>query len=42
MALVIKARVDLFEPQLRHLLTGPAGPVLRFVRSITRHLPGRC
>ncbi|WP_199736583.1 HK97 gp10 family phage protein [Micromonospora sp. HM5-17] len=41
MALVIKARVDLFQGEMRQLLTGPVGPVVSFVRSVARRVRTR-
>jgi hypothetical protein len=41
MAVVIQARVDLFDPQMRALLTGPVGPVVSFVRGVTRKVRTR-
>jgi hypothetical protein len=36
MALIVRSHVDLFAGEMRQMLTGPTGPVLRFVRSVTR------
>ncbi|MGI5151378.1 hypothetical protein ACQEVC_34280 [Plantactinospora sp. CA-294935] len=41
MALVIKARVDLFQGEVRQLLTGAIGPVVSFVRSVARRVRTR-
>lgn len=41
MALTIKARLDLNNSEIRRLLTGPVGPVLRFVRSVARRVRTR-
>lgn len=41
MALVVRPRVDLFAGEMRKMLTGPVGPVLRFVRSTARQVRTR-
>ncbi|SCG15531.1 hypothetical protein GA0070610_1765 [Micromonospora echinofusca] len=41
MAVRVNARVDLFAGEMRQLLTGPVGPVLRFVRSVARRVRTR-
>jgi hypothetical protein len=41
MPVVIQARVDLFDPQMRALLTGPVGPVVTFVRGVARRVRTR-
>jgi hypothetical protein len=41
MALVIKARVDVFQHELHQLLKGPTGPVVSFIRGITRRVRTR-
>ncbi|ROP33450.1 HK97 gp10 family phage protein [Couchioplanes caeruleus] len=41
MAVTVKARLDLFQPEIRRLLTGPVGPVLTFVRGVARRVRTR-
>ncbi|MFI5493587.1 hypothetical protein [Actinoplanes sp. NPDC051859] len=41
MAVTVKARLDLFQPEIRRLLTGPVGPVLTFVRQVARRVRTR-
>lgn len=41
MAVTIRARVDLFDPEIRRLLNGPVGPVVTFVRSVARRVRTR-
>lgn len=41
MAVVARARLDLFHPEIRRLLNGPVGPVVTFVRSVARKVRTR-
>jgi hypothetical protein len=41
MAVVVQARVDLFQGELRQLLQGPAGPVVTFIRGVARRVRTR-
>ncbi len=41
MSATVRARLDLSQPEIRKLLTGPTGPVLAFVRSVARRVRTR-